>query len=57
MPKDCIIGHVTTTGYGEGILIRSTPRDSGEIETVAHLRGAKEFVPTLTSFLTSAART
>lgn len=45
MPKDCIIGHVTTTGYGEGILIEALRADSGEIETVAHLRGAKAFVP------------
>lgn len=45
MPSDCIIGHVTTTGYGEGILIEALRADSGEIETVAHLRGAKAFVP------------
>ncbi len=42
---DCTIGHVTTTGYGEGILIEALGADSGEIETVAHLRGAKAFVP------------
>ena len=42
---DCEIGHVTTTGYGEGILIEALGADSGEIETVAHLRGAKAFVP------------
>ncbi|MGI6756256.1 MAG: acyl-CoA dehydratase activase-related protein [Atopobiaceae bacterium] len=43
--SDCQIGHVTTTGYGEGILIEALQADSGEIETVAHLRGAKAFVP------------
>ena len=42
---DCVVGHVTTTGYGEGILIEALGADSGEIETVAHLRGAKAFVP------------
>ncbi len=45
LPADCTIGHVTTTGYGEGILIEALQADSGEIETVAHLRGAKAFVP------------
>ena len=45
MPADCTIGHVTTTGYGEQILIEALRADSGEIETVAHLRGAKAFVP------------
>ncbi len=45
LPADCTIGHVTTTGYGEQILIEALRADSGEIETVAHLRGAKAFVP------------
>lgn len=45
IPQDCTIGHVTTTGYGEQLLIEALHADSGEIETVAHLRGAKEFVP------------
>ena len=43
--EGCTIGHVTTTGYGEGILIEALGADSGEIETVAHLRGARAFVP------------
>ena len=45
LPADCTIGHVTTTGYGEALLIQALRADSGEIETVAHLRGAKAFVP------------
>ena len=45
MPAGCTIGHVTTTGYGEQILIEALRADSGEIETVAHLRGAKAFIP------------
>ena len=45
MPSDCVIGHVTTTGYGEQILIEALRADSGEIETVAPLRGAKAFIP------------
>ena len=45
MPAGCTVGHVTTTGYGEALLIEALGADSGEIETVAHLRGAKAFVP------------
>ncbi|MCH4181397.1 MAG: acyl-CoA dehydratase activase-related protein [Atopobiaceae bacterium] len=45
IPDGCTIGHVTTTGYGEALLIEALQADSGEIETVAHLRGAKAFIP------------
>ena len=45
IPEGCTVGHVTTTGYGEALLIEALRADSGEIETVAHLRGAKAFVP------------
>ncbi len=45
IPAGCTIGHVTTTGYGEALLIEALKADSGEIETVAHLRGAKAFLP------------
>ncbi len=39
------IGHATTTGYGEALLLEAIQADSGEIETVAHLRGARELQP------------
>ncbi|WP_275556944.1 2-hydroxyacyl-CoA dehydratase [Anaerotardibacter muris] len=39
------IGHATVTGYGEGLLLEALRLDSGEIETVAHLRGAQEMLP------------
>ncbi|MDO4437777.1 MAG: acyl-CoA dehydratase activase-related protein [Coriobacteriaceae bacterium] len=45
IPAGCTIGHVTTTGYGEALLIEALKADSGEIETVAHLRGARAFLP------------
>ena len=48
---------MTTTGYGEALLIEALKADSGEIETVAHLRGAKAFLPASSSFWTLAART
>ena len=39
------IGHATVTGYGEHLLLEALRVDSGEIETVAHLRGAQEMLP------------
>lgn len=39
------LGHVTVTGYGEAMLLEALQIDSGEIETVAHLRGAQEMLP------------
>ena len=39
------IAHATVTGYGEGLLLEALRIDSGEIETVAHLRGAQEMLP------------
>lgn len=45
LPEGAKIGHVTTTGYGEALLIEALKADSGEIETVAHLRGSKAFLP------------
>ena len=39
------LGHVTVTGYGEGLLLEALQADSGEIETIAHLRGASELLP------------
>ena len=39
------IAHTTVTGYGEGLLLEAVRADSGEIETVAHLRGAQEMLP------------
>lgn len=39
------LGHVTVTGYGEALLLEALRIDSGEIETVAHLRGSEEMLP------------
>ncbi|MDO4183574.1 MAG: acyl-CoA dehydratase activase-related protein [Coriobacteriia bacterium] len=51
LPKDAagkpkvVIGHSTVTGYGEGLLLEALRVDSGEIETVAHLRGSQQMLP------------
>ncbi len=39
------LGAATVTGYGEALLLEALCVDSGEIETVAHLRGAQEMLP------------
>ncbi|MDR3315618.1 MAG: acyl-CoA dehydratase activase, partial [Coriobacteriales bacterium] len=44
-PPEMTLGHVTVTGYGEGLLLEALQCDSGEIETIAHLRGARELLP------------
>ncbi|MEQ3361441.1 acyl-CoA dehydratase activase-related protein [Raoultibacter massiliensis] len=36
------IAHATVTGYGEALLKRAFALDSGEVETVAHVRAAQE---------------
>lgn len=39
------IAHATVTGYGEGYLREAFSFDSGEVETVAHVRATRELVP------------
>lgn len=39
------IAHATVTGYGEGYLRQAFAFDSGEVETVAHVRATRELVP------------
>jgi predicted CoA-substrate-specific enzyme activase len=45
LPPNIWIGHSTVTGYGEGLLLEALQADSGEIETIAHLRGAQQLQP------------
>lgn len=47
--SDVRIGHTTVTGYGEGLVLAGLRADSGEVETVAHLRAAREIVPDVDS--------
>lgn len=39
------IAHATVTGYGEAYLKEAFSFDSGEVETVSHIRGAQELSP------------
>ncbi|MCL2679915.1 MAG: acyl-CoA dehydratase activase-related protein [Coriobacteriia bacterium] len=45
LPDTAHIAHACVTGYGERLLLEALRVDTGEIETVAHLRGAEEFQP------------
>ena len=44
MPPGAYVAQATVTGYGEGLLKEALCADLGEVETVAHLRGAEELV-------------
>ena len=43
--KDTRIAKATVTGYGEGLIKAALGIDIGDIETICHFRGAKEFMP------------
>ena len=43
--KTTRIAKATVTGYGEGLIKAALGIDIGEIETICHFRGAKEFMP------------
>lgn len=45
LPKDAYIANTTVTGYGEGLIKAAFKADLGEIETMAHYKGAEEFLP------------
>ncbi|MCO7120928.1 2-hydroxyacyl-CoA dehydratase [Ihubacter massiliensis] len=45
IPKDAFIANSTVTGYGEGLIKAAFKVDLGEIETMAHYKGAEEFLP------------
>lgn len=43
LPKKANICYSTVTGYGEGLIKKALGIDFGEIETIAHYKGAKYF--------------
>ena len=51
LPEEVFIGRSVVTGYGEAILKAALNVDTGEIETVAHCRGARHFAPDATFVL------
>ena len=45
MPEGAFIANTCVTGYGEGLIKAAFKADLGEIETMAHYKGAEEFLP------------
>lgn len=45
LPENVKIGKAAVTGYGEGLIKAAYKVDLGEIETMAHYKGAEEFLP------------
>ena len=51
LPKDAVIRYSGVTGYGEKLIQTALNVDLNEIETIAHFRAAKEFMPNVTSIV------
>lgn len=47
LPKHAFIANTVVTGYGEGLVKAAFKADLGEIETMAHYKGAQEFLPSV----------
>lgn len=45
LPPDATIAHSVVTGYGESLFKAAFKVDQGEIETIAHFKGAQFFCP------------
>lgn len=45
MPVDVVLSKCTVTGYGEALMKAALHVDYGEIETIAHYKAAKHFLP------------
>ncbi len=51
LPDNAYIGRSVVTGYGEGLIKAAYKLDAGEIETMAHYKAAKEFLPDVSFIL------
>ncbi len=51
LPGNCYLAGSGVTGYGEGLLKKAFHVDTGEVETMAHLRAARFFCPDVTAVL------
>ena len=51
LPEGAYIGRSVVTGYGEGLVQAAYKIDSGEIETMAHYKAAKQFLPDVSFIL------
>lgn len=51
LPDDAYIGRSVVTGYGEGLVQAAYKIDAGEIETMAHYKAARQFMPDVSFIL------
>ena len=51
LPADAYIARSCATGYGEGLITAGLHLDEGEVETMAHYRGAEVVSPGVTSVI------
>ncbi len=51
MPEGSYIGRSVVTGYGEGLIQAAYKIDAGEIETMAHYKAARQFLPDVSFIL------
>lgn len=51
MPDGAYIGRSVVTGYGEGLIKAAYRMDGGEIETMAHYKAARQFLPDVSFIL------
>jgi len=51
LPKEAYIGRSVVTGYGEGLVQAAYKIDAGEIETMAHYKAARQFLPDVSFIL------
>ena len=51
LPQGVTIAGAGVTGYGEELIKRALQTDIGEVETMAHYRGARHFLPDVTTIL------
>lgn len=51
LPEGAYIGRSVVTGYGEGLVQAAYKIDAGEIETIAHYKAARQFLPDVSFIL------
>ena len=51
LPEGAYIGRSVVTGYGEGLVQAAYKIDAGEIETMAHYKAARQFLPDVSFIL------
>ena len=51
LPEGAFIGRSVVTGYGEGLIKAAFRIDEGEIETMAHYKAARQFLPEVSFIL------